>query len=217
MLETVAYSIPWIGLIVGYGILTHGIILLNDGLYWDGWMLDVWQENKDWKSMRRFFSEVGMRNLYFEHRILGYFPKRRSVYRAVSLASILIAALAVFLMLVHTGTFTPPQATAIALLFVSYPAYAVTFESNVSLQYTFKIALFYVACFLAVTTIAEIDSGNIAIFAGSLVLFFAAFNANSLLAYFWGFVLFYGWLAYSRGAGSLASATACRSFMPATM
>ncbi len=60
MIEAVSNSMPWIGLILGYGFLTHGIILFNDGLYWDGWMLDVWQQHKDENSMRRFFSEVGM-------------------------------------------------------------------------------------------------------------------------------------------------------------
>src|SRR5882762_8144563 len=68
MIETVSTSMPWIGLILGYGFLTHGIILFNDGLYWDGWMLEVWQKNRDRNSMHRFFSEVGMPNLYFEHR-----------------------------------------------------------------------------------------------------------------------------------------------------
>src|SRR5262249_28111481 len=143
MLETVEYLFPWIGLILGYGILTHGIVLLNDGLYWDGWMLELWQETEDWTSMRRFFLEVGLPNLYFEHKILAYLPRRRAIYRLISLASILATAVFVFLMLVLINALNPPQAASVALLLLSYPAYAVTFESNVSLQYTLKIALFY--------------------------------------------------------------------------
>src|SRR6267378_1823631 len=155
MIEAVSNSMPWIGLILGYGFLTHGIVLFNDGLYWDGWMLDVWQQHKDENSMRRFFSEVGMPILSLEHRILGRFPRRQIAYR-------------------------------------------VTFDGNVSLQYTLKIALFYVGCFFAVTTISASDAAHIAVFAVSLILFFAAFNANSVLVYFWGFVLFYTWLVYTR-------------------
>ena len=89
MIETISSYLPWIGLILGYGILTHGIILLNDGLYWDGWVVDFWQQNGDKNSMRRFYSEVGMPNLYFEHWILGRFPKRQTAYRVISLVSIL--------------------------------------------------------------------------------------------------------------------------------
>src|SRR5713101_3759422 len=129
MIETTSSYLPWIGLILGYGILTHGIIFFNDGLYWDGWMVDVWQQNKDRNSMRRFFSEVGMPILYLEHWVLGRFPRRQMAYRAISLLSILIIALFVFLTAVYTNAFNPPQAAMISLLLLSYPAYAVTFDS----------------------------------------------------------------------------------------
>ncbi len=198
MIEAVSNSMPWIGLILGYGFLTHGIILFNDGLYWDGWMLDVWQQHKDENSMRRFFSEVGMPILSLEHRILGRFARRQIAYRVISFASILIIAVSVFLIAVYTSAFDPLQAAMISLLLLSYPAYAVTFDGNVSLQYTLKIALFYMGCFFAVTTISASDAAHIAVFAVSLILFFAAFNANSVLVYFWGFVLFYTWLVYTR-------------------
>lgn len=191
---------PWIGLILGYGILTHGIIFLNDGLYWDGWVIDVWQQIGDRNSMRRVYSEVGMPNLYFEHWILGRFQKRQLAYRAISLVSILIMAVFVFLTAVHTNIFNPLQAAIISLLLLSYPAYAVTFDGVVSPQYTFKIALFYMGCFFAVTTIADSDAAHIAVFAVSLILFFVAFNANSVLVYFGGFLLFYAWLVHTRSS-----------------
>ena len=189
---------PWIGLILGYGILTHGIIFLNDGLYWDGWVVDAWQQNRDRNSMRRFYSEVGMPNLYFEHWILGRSPRRLIAYRAISFVSLLAMAVSVFLTAVYTNTFNPLQAAIISLLLLSYPAYAVTFDGVVSINYTSKIALFYVACFFAVTTIASSDAAHIAIFAVSLILFFLAFNANSVLVYFWGFLLFYAWFVHTR-------------------
>lgn len=198
MIETISSSMPWISLILGYGILTHGIIFFNDGLYWDGWLVDAWQQNGDRNSMRRFYSEVGMPNLYFEHWILGRFPRRQMTYRAISLVSLLLIAVFVFLTAVYTNTFNPLQATLISLLLLSYPAYAVTFDGVTSLQYTFKIALFYMGCFFAVTTIANFDATHIFVFAASLILFFYAFNANSVLVFFGGFLLFYAWLVHAR-------------------
>jgi hypothetical protein len=94
--------------------------------------------------------------------------------------------------------FNPLQAAVISLLLLSYPAYAVTFDGVASLQYTFKIALFYIGGFLAVTTIDNFDAANMAVFAFSLVLFFLAFNANSVLVYFAGFLVFYAWLVHAR-------------------
>src|SRR6266705_1518486 len=198
-------SMPWIGLILGYGFLTHGIILLNDGFYWDGWMLEVWQQHKDENSMRRFFSEVGMPNLYFEHRILGRLPQRKVAYRMVSLASILVIAVSVFLTAVYTIAFNPLQATVISLLLLSYPAYAVTFDSVVSLQYTFKVALFYVGCFFAVTTANHSDAASNLTFAVSLILFFVSFNANSTLVFFGGFLLFYVWLVHTMSSNGIGA------------
>jgi len=198
MTEAISSSVPWISLILGYGILTHGIIVLNDGLYWDGWLVDAWQQNNDKKSMRRFYSEVGMPNLYYEHLILGRLPWRQLAYRVISLVSILSIAVFVFLTAVHTNVFNLLQAAVISLLLLSYPAYAVTFDGVASLQYTFKIALFYIGCFIAVTTIGNFDAANMAVFTISLVLFFLAFNANSVLVYFAGFLLFYAWLVHAR-------------------
>jgi len=186
MIETISSSAPWIGLIFGYGILTHGVVLLNDGLFWDGWILDVWQQNKDWDSMRRFFSEVGLPTLSFEHRMLGRFSWRQMAYRAISVGSILIIAVVVFLTAVYTNAFSPPQAAVISLLLLSYPAYAVTFEGAVSLQYTFKIALFYVGCFFAITTIDTFDAAHIFLFAGSLIFFSCGVQRQFPVGLFWG-------------------------------
>jgi len=146
-----------------------------------------------------------MPNLYFEHRILGRLPQRKMAYRMISLASILAIAVSVFLTAVYTNAFNPLQAAMISLLLLSYPAYAVTFDGNVSLQYTLKIALFYMGCFFAVTTISASDAAHVAVFAVSLILFFAAFNANSVLVYFWGFLLLYAWLAYTRSPEGLGT------------
>ena len=205
MIETVSNSMPYLDLILGYGFLTHGIILFNDGLYWDGWLVEVWQQSKDRKSMRRFYWEVGMPHLYFEHLILGRAPRRRTVYRVISLASILIIAVLVFLTAVYTKAFNPLQATAISLLVLSYPAYAITFDGVVSLQYTFKIAFFYAGCLLAVMTINHSDAASNLAFIVSLFLFFVSFNANSTLVFFLGFLLFYAWLIHVRSSDGFSA------------
>ena len=198
MTESFAGSLPWLLLILGYGILTHGIIFLNDGLFWDGWLVDAWQQNKDKDSMRRFYREVGMPNLYFEHWTIGRVQRRNIAYRTVSLVSLLLMAVFVFLTAVHTDLFNVQQAAVISLLFLSFPAYAVTFDGVASLQYTFKIAFFYAGCFLAAATLGKFDAANILAFVFSLVLFLVAFNANSVVVYFGGFLLFYAWLVHTR-------------------
>jgi len=220
MIETVSNLLPWMGLILAYGFLAHGILLLNDGLYWDGWMVDLWQQCNDRESMRRFYWEVGMPNLYYEHRIMGRLPRRHVAYRVISLASILITGIIVFLTAVRCNAFNPLQATAISLLLLSYPAYAVTFDGVVSLQYTFKIAIFYAACFLVTTTIGHPTlAGNIA-FLVSLMLFVVSFTANATLVFFWGFLVLYAWLVHSRSSDGFGTyeyvKVTCMAVLPFT-
>ena len=205
MTEFIASYAPWIGLILGYGLLTHGILLFNDGLYWDGWLVDLWQRRRDTSSMRRFYWEVGMPNLYFEHGILGRLRGRQGIYRAISLGSILITAVFVFLTAVYAHLSDPLGATVIALLVLSYPAYALTFDGVVSLQYTFKIAIFYAACFFATVSLGHDDFPGQLAFAASLALFLVSFTANSTLVFFWGYVFFYTWLLH--GKASVGSTT----------
>ncbi len=80
--------------LVAYALAGHALILLNDGPYWDGWIIDSWQRNRNWAGMRRFYAEVGLAPLYYEHRWLGRLPQRLLVYRLVAFASFLASALA---------------------------------------------------------------------------------------------------------------------------
>lgn len=212
MLDAIAASVAWLAVILGYGIVTHGIIFLNDGWYWDGWMMGAWQQNRDRESMRRFYSEVGMPNLHREHWILGCLPGRQTAYRLLSMGSLLITALSVFLIAVFANALNPLQAAIVSLLLLSYPAYAVTFDVHVSLQYTFKVALFYTASLLAVGAINNYDAASLLVFAASLVLFFWSFTANSTLVYFAGFFVLYGWLLHARSPSGIEAIEIAKLF-----
>lgn len=54
-----------------FTLAVHGIILLNDGPYWDGWMIDSWQRRKDWGALKKIFSEVGMPPQYYLHKFIA--------------------------------------------------------------------------------------------------------------------------------------------------
>ena len=67
--------------LLAFAILCHGVIVFNDTLYWDGWLIDSWQRRRSWPVMRRVYSEVGMPLLYYQHRALSYLPNRILAYR----------------------------------------------------------------------------------------------------------------------------------------
>lgn len=183
------YSAFWFpGLICLYGTLCHGAMLLNDGVYWDGWMIDSWQRNKNWKAMKRFFGEVGLPIYYYQHRLLSRFNARILVYRLIGFASTLLSALAIYLISIHLGYLGEFYSFALALLYLSYAGYHMNIDTNVSVQYTFPASIFYWAAYIAFLAHDQIGASHWGLRVTSLLLFFVAFNANSLLVYYFGFL-----------------------------
>lgn len=185
-------------IIFAFTLLVHGIIMLNDGLYWDGWVIDAWQRRKDWKTMKRFYSQVGMPLLYYQHKFMAYLPLRIHCYRLLAFICTFVSAFAVYLIASYFGSFTNPAALLLALLYLSYTGYHMNVDIVVGLQYTFPIAVFYSACFIALFSESQIGSAYWVLRTISLGMFFFSFTANSTLIYFFGFLALKA-LLYSQG------------------
>lgn len=191
--------------ILAFSLLTHGIIMLNDGLYWDGWMIDTWQRRKDWKPMKRFFSEVGMPLFYYQHKLIAYLPLRILFYRILAFISTFMSAFAVYLIASNFDFLSNNDALLLALLYLSYTGYHMNVDINVGLQYTFPTAVFYSACFVALFSESQAGSAYWALRVISLGMFFLSFNANSILVYFFGFLALKGILYFRGNEISLAN------------
>lgn len=178
-----------VAIIAAYTLLCHGVILLNDGLLWDGWMVDSWQRNRTWSVMRRFFAETGLLPQYYVHRALSKVPARIFAYRLIAFGSTLVSGVAIYFLAAHSGILGEFHSLLLALLYLSYTGYHMNVDTVVGIQYTLPTALFYWAAYLALLS-ADDGSGPVsaALRIASLLLFFAAFNANSLLVYYFGFL-----------------------------
>ncbi len=171
----------------------HGVILLNDGLYWDGWMIDSWQRRKEWATMKRFFSEVGMPLQHHLHKFIARFPNRSIVYRLLVVASTYASALAIYLTATRFGFLNENQALVLSLLYLTYTGYHMNVDSIIVLQYGLPTAIFYWAVYVAFATLDHTGAAHWSLRLTSLVLFWCSFSANSLLVYYFaflGFVLF---------------------------
>lgn len=179
----------WIALaIFCYALISHGAMLLNDGVYWDGWMVDSWQRTRNWKTMKRFFGEVGLPLYYYLHKFLAHFPARISLYRFIGFASTFLSATAVYFLSLHVGIVNEFYSFVIALLYLSYAGYHMNVDTNVSLQYTFPTAIFYWAAYLALASQDYFGPSHWSLRLISLLMFVVAFNANSILVYYFGFL-----------------------------
>jgi len=175
-------------ILFAYALLAHAIVLLNDGVYWDGWMIDSWQRTRDWKAMKRFFSEVGLPLYYYQHKFFARFPARTFIYRLIGFVSTFLSAAAVYFLSVHFAYVNEFYSFVIALLYLSYTGYHMNVDTNVSLQYTFPTAIFYWAVYIAFVSLDYAGAAHWSLHAASLLMFLLAFSANSLLVYYFGFL-----------------------------
>ena len=145
--ETSCFLNPLILLV--FTVAAHGLILFNDGLYWDAWMIDSWQRRRDWSTMKRFFSEVGMPLQPYLHRFIAGFPNRSIVYRLLVVASTYGSALAIYLTATRFGFLDENQALILSLLYLAYTGYHMNVDSIIVLQYGLPAAMFYWAAYVA--------------------------------------------------------------------
>jgi len=177
-----------LSIIAAYGFLSHAIILLDDGLYWDGWIVDSWQRTRNWAMMRRFYAEVGLSPLYYIHKAISNIPARNFAYRLIAFGSTLASAVAIYFLGRQTGTLDDFHSLLLAMLYLSYTGYHMNVDTVVGVQYTFPTAVFYWAAYIALVSADYVGVAHWGLRATSLLLFVLAFNANSTLVYYFGFL-----------------------------
>ena len=172
-----------------FTIVAHGIILFYDGLCWDGWIVDSWQRRRDWKTMKKFYLEVGMPLLYYQHRIIGNFPNKILFYRIIAFTSTYVSALAIYFISTHLGFMNNTQALFLSILYLTYTGYHMNIDNIVGLQYTFPTCLFYCSVFISLISDGFLGYEHWGIRVVSIIIFTISFNMNSLLVYYFGFLV----------------------------
>ena len=176
------------GLLLGAVLLAHFPLLLNDGLYWDDWLLFPQLQSKDWSSIDALVREAGITpfNAAFLD-VFAYLPGGVLAFRLVVFALIVAIAWLVYAIAVEAGL-TPRAGLLIALLTSVFPG----FQDWVLLA-TASSVLDY-AVFLGATLLvigAERQAGAAAAVtrAVAIVMFVLSFSFNSLLTLYFASLL----------------------------
>ncbi|MBZ0306240.1 MAG: hypothetical protein K8I82_09245, partial [Anaerolineae bacterium] len=109
--------------------IVHGLLLLNDGVYWDGWMHVYWpiREN-DWDTLYWTFDRWGYPIRAYQHWLVGHLPSLIFGHKLFTFVSIFLCALLVHHIGGKSGYLSRRESLFIALLSMVYPAYQVAFE-----------------------------------------------------------------------------------------
>jgi hypothetical protein len=171
-----------------WGSMIHGLLLFNDGIYWDDWLWVTALKEKNWPVIHAMGFERGIPlDSYFQWFFSG-FQNIEFAHRFVAFLCILVSAMLVHAICRQVGVLTWSESLWIALVSMTYPA----FQTQIILSttnYLFYYMLFLGGVLLALKSKARSSFQRYGLRIGALILFFLSFSLASLLVFYFGFLL----------------------------
>ncbi len=195
----------WHYLVIGLvALITHGLIVLNDGVYADGWLIYRFLEEKNWSSLSTLFVQAGLPLFLPLHWFMGSLPNFVLAYHVAALACLAASGLLIYEIGYLTGYVSRQDSLLIALLSLTYPAFQVAGEIDI-FPYVFASCLFWLGVLLALLAEHRDKLAHYVLRIGALICFFLSFGVNSFLVFYFGFLLLLAlavrrWKSLSMGA-----------------
>ena len=185
-LSTRAWALGLFALLVA----VHGVILVNDGVYWDGWLFFTQLVEGRWDIMRETFFSMGNPAAYYMHRVVSGTTGGVLGYRLWTFAGIGASALLAARLLSKAELLTRGQIGFVAAIVIVFPTFNIsTLDLAISLYGLFW-TLFLVGGVLGVE--GEVSASRpkaVALRVAAHVAFFCSFWIKSFL------VVYFAWLA----------------------
>jgi hypothetical protein len=180
----------WIdlGSLAACALFAHGLLLLNDGLYWDDWLNYAHLKGGDWAALDRLASEAGMTPLNFGFlSLFAYLPGGVFAFKLAVFVLIVAIAWTAYAIALEVGL-GRLQAWLIAVLAMVFPGFQdwviLTTASSI-LDY----ALFLIATLLLLRAERMSTRASWILRGVAAVLFFGSFSLNSLLVLYFAALL----------------------------
>lgn len=176
-------------------LLCHGLLLLNDGLYYDDIHLYDMLKNRDWETLYTALSMYGNDYIAFYDWFFSFLPHMVFAFKLMTFVNILFSAFLTYRICVKSGFLGSAESMFVAVLSAVYPAHMMTFAINISYHFI-SYTLFLVAVNLAMDA-NKLKGVRLLIWRIlTCSIFFLSYMTNSLLVFHFGFLLFY--YAYSQ-------------------
>jgi hypothetical protein len=173
-------------------MIVHGLLLLNDGIYWDDW---VWFDlrNNIYHWDRIFAASAEMGSMPYE-KYFGYlfsvFPDRVFASKFFVFVAIVGSGCLFFELCLGSGYFNRWESLLVALVSVVYPADKSQVIMSTAFYFIYS-AVFLAACLVALRKERFRHNKPIYVLVRivSLLLFLVSFSLNSFLVVFYCFVI----------------------------
>lgn len=169
-------------IIVAFTFLAHGLILLNDGLYYDGWIQNSWRDRPLDFYVQYFFA-VGKPIYGYLYWGLSQFDHWLFAFKLAAFLGILATAILYYFVILEMDFFGSERSLILALLIMAYPGYEMAAELA-TVQYTVSYPLFLLGWLI----ILKNKSSRPRILC-AVILLLISFFTNSLLVFHFLFIV----------------------------
>jgi len=174
-----------------WAALTHGLLLINDGVYWDGWLIHNFLMEGDWGALYRLYYQYGSPWQAYEHWFMRVLPSVKLTYRLVEFGGLLVFALALFAILNETKIISPVERFWVTLLTISYPAFQILVSQVTATNLGLSNPLLLLAVLAALKGEQFAGKTHVGYRVLSLLLFvFCFMGMDYYLVFYFGFLLF---------------------------
>lgn len=194
---------PHYWLILVVGLFTHGLVLLNDGMYMDS-LTRVYLpiEEGDWSRLYRIYDDFGYPIRAYLHWAASSLGGVILGHKLVTFLSLLLWGLFLYQVLWQSRAFSRPQALLISLLTLTYPAYQVAIDL-IMMPYSLAYAAFVIGLWLQLQADQTNGREHWLWRAAALATLAFSFWIYSLLAFYFGFLLLFA-LVYAQAHTGMA-------------
>ena len=174
-------------IILAAGLLAHGMLLLNDGSYADGWFLGYLIKLGQWDRIKDIFYWLGYPIYYWLQLLIG--QASIFTFRILSLTWILLTALLQYKILTRFTPLTQRQSLFLAIFALVWPFYHMLVWSIFATGMIFPV-LFYAGWYNYLCL--KEKKRNSLLYIPSLILIFLSFSYPVFLTYNYAFLAAYG-------------------------
>lgn len=173
-------------------LMSHGLLLINDGCYWEDWTI-LRLKDQGWHVLYHNTRVWGNIFMPYLMALIDSISDSLFIYKFVIFANLSGATLCVFLLALDSKAITSFEALWIALLFASYPGIKTWPASILLVSHSACYFLFFLACFVSIIKLPNTVNRSLKVLyrSLSLVLFYLSFNTNSFLSFYFGFLLYW--------------------------
>lgn len=172
--------------VVLVALLAHGGLLLNQGIYWDDWIVYTQIKSGAWANLTSLADQLGGIPTYlYIWVVAAALPPEGVGYKFLAFALIIASGLVLLAICRRMGFLTPAESVLVTCLAVAYPA-----DHTHVLLITVPYLVYWFSFLLGVLLMFQFENAHgvrrWVYRIGALVLLFFGFGLNSLLAFYFG-------------------------------